>query len=169
MINPDLHNRINLDLEERRVVFILCNCSIEYFGRSRSVIGMGHRIIVVKKDSTLLVHSVTGFKPVNWMNAPTETVAEFAGEELVLHCQRTKKPFEEMKLRIMDVVDYRSYTDVVDNEKLDLTHTEQDMQDYLVKEPEACASGFSADFNRASDASWVFRPLWEDRRNLRGG
>ena len=135
MINPDLHNRINRDLEERKVLFILCNCGIEYFGRSRSVIGLGHRLVIIKKDSTLLVHSVTGYKPVNWMNAPTETLAEMDGEDLVLHSQRTKKPFEEMKLRIMDVVDYNSYTDIVDNEKLDLTHTEQDMQDYLVKNP----------------------------------
>jgi len=92
-------------------------------------------MIIIKKDSTLIVHSVTGFKPVNWMNAPTETVAGMEGEDLILHSQRTKKPFEEMKVRVMDVVDYSSYTDVVDNEKLDLTHTEQDMQDYLAKNP----------------------------------
>jgi len=135
MIKPDLHITINRDIEQRKVIFLLCNCSIEYSGRSRSAIGIGHRMIIIKKDSTLIVHSVTGFKPVNWMNAPTETVAGMEGEDLILHSQRTKKPFEEMKVRVMDVVDYSSYTDVVDNEKLDLTHTEQDMQDYLAKNP----------------------------------
>jgi RecB family endonuclease NucS len=166
MIKPDLHNRINRDLEERKVIFILCNCEIEYFGRSRSVIGLGHRLVIIKKDSTLLVHSLTGYKPVNWMNAPTETVAEFVGDDLVLQSQRTKKPFEEMKVKIMEVVDYSAYTDVVDNEKLDLTHTEQDMQDYLAKNPKL----IHPDFYRASDASWVPGSLRKDRRDIyRGG
>jgi len=43
MIKPDLHITINRDIEQRKVIFLLCNCSIEYSGRSRSAIGIGHR------------------------------------------------------------------------------------------------------------------------------
>jgi len=134
MVNPEVSSRINQDIAERKIIFILCSCTIEYRGRSRSNIGLGHRLIIIKQDTTVLVHSVTGFKPVNWMNTPTETVAEF-GEELVLYSQRTKKPFEEMKVNVKDILDYRSYTSLRDDEKLDLTHTEKDLQEYLAKNP----------------------------------
>ncbi len=135
MINPDVYNRINQDIEERKLIIILCSCVIEYSGRSRSTIGLGHRLITIKKDSTLLIHSVSGYKPVNWMNSPTETVAEYAGSDVILYSQRTKKPFEEMKVIVKEIVDYKSYSGLVDDEKLDLTHSEQDLQDYLVKNP----------------------------------
>ena len=134
MINPDVSSRINQDIEEKKIIFILCSCTIEYHGRSRSNIGLGHRMITIKQDSTVLVHSVTGFKPVNWMNAPTETVAE-PGADLVLYSQRTKKPFEEMRVTIKDILDYRSYKSLRDDERLELTHTEKDLQEHLAKNP----------------------------------
>lgn len=134
-VNPEIAGRINRDLSEKKLVVILCGCKIEYWGRSRSVIEKGHRIVMIKQDTTLLVHSIEGFKPVNWMNEPAETIAQIAEGNILLHCQRTKKPFEEMKVTIDEIIDYRSYAGLEDREELSLTHTEQDLQDYLVKNP----------------------------------
>lgn len=135
-INPEITGRINKDLSEKKLIIILCSCRIEYWGRSRSVIERGHRIIVVKQDSTLLVHSIEGFKPVNWMGEPAETVAQTTDDGcILLYSQRTKKPFEEMKIVIDEIIDYRSYVGLEDKEKLSLTHTEKDLQDYLAKNP----------------------------------
>lgn len=92
-------------------------------------------MIVIKPDTTLIIHSTTGFKPLNWMSPPTETIAEYE-KELILHSQRTKKPYEEIKVKVHRVVDYRSYADLRDDRKLDVTHTEKDLQDYLIKHPE---------------------------------
>lgn len=143
MINPESANRINRDIAEKKLIIILCSCGIEYWGRSRSMIKKGHRIIVIKQDSTLLIHSVEGFKPVNWMNEPAETVAEQTEDGLVsLYCQRTKKPFEEMKILIDEIVDYRSYSGLRDKEKLDLTHTEKELQEHLSKNPKLIHPGF---------------------------
>ncbi|MBN2015194.1 MAG: DUF91 domain-containing protein [Candidatus Altiarchaeota archaeon] len=134
MISQELCDRINRDLGDRRFTLIVCDCSIEYYGRSRSEIGRGHRMIVVKPDTTILIHSLSGFKPVNWMSPPTETIAEYE-KELLLHSQRTKKPYEEIKIRIHDVLDYRAYANLIDDGRLDITHTEKDLQDYLVSHP----------------------------------
>jgi RecB family endonuclease NucS len=135
-INPEFAGRINKDLSEKKLIVMMCGCSIEYWGRSRSIIKHGHRMVIIKQDSTLLIHSISGYKPVNWMNEPAETVAQ-ANEDntLILHCQRTKKPFEEMKVAIDEIIDYRAYEGLEDKEKLDLTHTEKDMQDHLSKNP----------------------------------
>ncbi len=131
----DYCNKINSDLAERKLIHLICDCSIEYSGRSKSNIGSGHRILIIKPDSTVLIHSVTGFKPVNWMRAPTETVAE-CNDNLVLRSQRTKKPFEDMQITVEEVIDYRTYSNLQDKQKLDLSHTERDLQDYLARNPE---------------------------------
>ena len=141
-INPDFAARINRDLSEKKLIVLLCGCSIEYWGRSRSVIKKGHRIIVIKQDSTLLVHSIAGYKPVNWMNEPAETVAEATEKGILLHCQRTKKPFEEMKVEMDEIIDYNAYSGLEDREKLDLTHTERDMQEHLAMNPKLIHPNF---------------------------
>ncbi|OYT54208.1 MAG: endonuclease NucS [Candidatus Altiarchaeales archaeon ex4484_2] len=136
--NADLCNQLNRDLEERKLIQIVCSCSIEYDGRSKSSIGEGHRIIIIKPDSTLLIHSISGFKPVNWMRAPTETIAEYVkrgGEEIILRSGRTKKPYEDLSVHIYEVLDHRTYSNLQDREALDLRHTEKDLQDHLVRNP----------------------------------
>lgn len=133
-INADLCNRINMDIAGKKTLMILGSCDIEYAGRSKSSIGPGHRMIIIKQDSTVLIHSITGFKPVNWMNTPTETVAEL-DEGLVLRSQRTKKPFEEMKISLKEILDFRSYASLRDDCILELTHTEKELQEHLAKNP----------------------------------
>ncbi len=134
MSKAGLCNRINRDLAEKKLVQITCSCSIQYSGRSKSIIGSGHRLIIIKPDSTVLIHSITGFKPVNWMRAPTETIAEY-NQELILRSQRTKKPYEDMEVTLEEILDYRTHSNLRDDEEQELTHTEKDLQEYLAKHP----------------------------------
>ncbi|MBU0761486.1 MAG: DUF91 domain-containing protein, partial [Candidatus Altiarchaeota archaeon] len=45
----------------------------------------------------------------------------------------TVKPFEEIKVRFNEIINYNSYDGLHDREKLDVTHTEKDMKEYLEK------------------------------------
>ena len=135
MITSELCDRINYDIGEDKTILLVCNCSIEYKGRSRSTIGLGHRIILIKPDSTLLIHAQSGFKPVNWMPHPNDITAGVDDGGIVIYSQRTRKPFEEMRVLVSDVVDYNSYPDLSDREKIRVTHTERDMQEYLKENP----------------------------------
>jgi len=142
-MNPaEASERLIKDLRERNTVFVVCSCSIEYWGRSRSVVGCGERLVIFKPDTTIIVHSLSGFKPLNWMSPPTDTSVEAEGDCIVIFSQRTIKPFEEIKIRIEDIIDYRSYSKLKDQEKLDLTHTEKDMRDYLAKNTHLVHPGF---------------------------
>ena len=136
MITPELCDKINHDIGVNKTILLVCNCSIEYKGRSRSTIGRGHRIILIKPDSTLLIHSPTGFKPVNWMPCPNDITAETEDGKIMLYSQRTRKPFEEMKILVNEIVDYNSYPDLCDKEKIEVTQTERDMQEYLKENPD---------------------------------
>ena len=135
MDSPLFTDRINNDIASHKLVYMPCNCSIEYWGRSRSVIGTGDRAIIIKPDSTLLVHSVSGFKPINWMSMPADTISSPGEDYFLIHSQRTRKPYEEMKIKVFEVHDYRALEGLRDGEKLKLTHTEKDMQDYLAENP----------------------------------
>jgi len=137
-----LLERFNADLDEGKAIFLVCSCSVEYWGRSRSVIGSGDRIILFKPDSTLIVHSPTGFKPVNWMSAPTDTSADLIDDKVVLYSQRTAKPYEEIKIKVDKVHGYESYESLKDGEKLTVTHTEHDMRDWLASHPGEVDPGF---------------------------
>jgi len=106
------------------------------------MIGLGDRILLFKPDSTIIVHSPTGFKPVNWMSAPCDASATLEDGKTVIFGQRTVKPFEELKIRVEKILGYESYKDLSDREKLELTHTEHDMRDYLAKHPEEVDPGF---------------------------
>ncbi|MFH1403504.1 MAG: endonuclease NucS domain-containing protein [Candidatus Altiarchaeota archaeon] len=128
-------SRLVNDLNDHNTIIIVAKCGIEYWGRSRSVIGHGDRIIMLKPDTTIIVHSPDGFKPVNWMSSPTDTAVNVEDDELRIFSQRTRTPYEEIRISIGEIHDYRSYTGLRDREKLDLTHTEKDMRDYLVENP----------------------------------
>ncbi|MFH0860656.1 MAG: endonuclease NucS domain-containing protein [Candidatus Altiarchaeota archaeon] len=134
--------RLNESVQDDCLITLICNCSIEYWGRSRSKVGDGERIILIKPDSTLIVHSPSGFKPLNWMSPPTDTVASLTGGQVEIFSQRTKKPYEEMKIRINHVKDFQLYGGLRDGEKLELTHTEADMRDYLEDHPEKIDANF---------------------------
>lgn len=121
------------DLSECKTILVVGRCSIEYWGRSRSVIGAGDRIVLFKPDSTIIVHSPRGFKPVNWMSPPSDTAVELNGDMLDVFSQRTVKPFEEIKIRFEEIVSYGSFEGLSDRERIDVTHTEADMRDYLQK------------------------------------
>jgi len=124
------------------MILLVCRCGIEYWGRSRSIVGSGDRVVLIKPDSTLIVHSLSGFKPLNWMSPPADTVAEVENDVLRIYSQRTSKPYEEMKIKVEEVHDYRSYDGLEDKKKIELTHTERDMQDYIAKNPHLIADGF---------------------------
>lgn len=128
-------DQLNNDLAQHNMISMPVKCSIEYWGRSRSVIGEGDRVILIKPDTTLLVHSVEGFKPINWMSSPADTIAEPLDNMFRLHSQRTRTPYEEMKITVKKIYDYSVYCGLRDGKKLELTHTEKDMQDYLAARP----------------------------------
>ncbi|MFH1787771.1 MAG: endonuclease NucS domain-containing protein [Candidatus Altiarchaeota archaeon] len=130
-----LRNRFGRDIQERKLILALVRCSIEYWGRSRSVVGEGDRLIIIKPDTTLIVHSPVGFKPLNWMSSPTDSAVEVVDGRLLLHSQRTRKPFEEIKITVSDVIDYQAFEGLIDRESITVTHNEKDMRDYLASHP----------------------------------
>ena len=75
------------------VRLVIARCSVDYAGRLTAHLPMATRLLLVKADGSVLVHSDGGsYKPLNWMSPPcvlreepaTWTVTNKAGEQLVI-------------------------------------------------------------------------------------
>ena len=130
------------DLSLRKTIVLVANCSIEYWGRSRSVIGLGDRILFFKPDSTIIIHSPSGFKPINWMSSPSDTSCTLDEGKPLIFSQRTVKPFEEIRIKIAKIIRYNGFDYLYDGSKQLLTHTELDMRNHLESNPKEVHSDF---------------------------
>jgi RecB family endonuclease NucS len=55
----------------RRVRLVIAKCSVDYDGRLSAHLPLATRLLVVKADGSVLVHSDGGsYKPLNWMSPP---------------------------------------------------------------------------------------------------
>ena len=72
---------------------VIARCSVDYVGRLTAHLPLATRLLLVKADGSVLVHSDGGsYKPLNWMSPPCTlreagnvwTVTNKAGEELII-------------------------------------------------------------------------------------
>jgi hypothetical protein len=75
------------------VRLVIATCSVDYLGRLTAHLPLAKRLLLVKADGSVLVHSDGGsYKPLNWMSPPCAlvetdtgwTVTSKSGEQLVV-------------------------------------------------------------------------------------
>jgi RecB family endonuclease NucS len=75
------------------VRLVVARCSVDYVGRLTAHLPLAVRLLMVKADGSVLVHSDGGsYKPLNWMSPPctlriagkTWTVTNKGGEQLII-------------------------------------------------------------------------------------
>ena len=75
---------------------VIATCSVDYIGRLTAHLPSARRLLLVKADGSVLVHSDGGsYKPLNWMSPPCTlvegdgiwTVTNKAGEQLIIEIE----------------------------------------------------------------------------------
>jgi RecB family endonuclease NucS len=80
------------------VRLVIATCEVEYAGRLAARLPVAKRLIVVKADGSVLVHSDGGsYKPLNWMSPPCWTTESETGWTVV------NKAGEELRITFLDV------------------------------------------------------------------
>jgi endonuclease len=94
-----------------RVRLVIARCSVDYTGRLTSHLALATRLLVLKADGSVLVHSDSlSYKPLNWMSPPaTLTVQQpdaAAAEEGVVEQWRVRqrKTDDELIVSIHEVL-----------------------------------------------------------------
>ncbi len=81
---------------------VIARCSVDYVGRLTAHLPLATRLLVIKADGSVLVHSDGGsYKPLNWMSPPctlstaecTWTVTNRVGEALIITVEEVLHDF----------------------------------------------------------------------------
>lgn len=94
-----------------RVRVVIATCSVEYSGRLSAHLDTAQRLLLVKADGSVLVHSDGGsYKPLNWMSPPCRLVEREPTEDeasvgiTLVWDVAAKKTADRLLVRIQDIV-----------------------------------------------------------------
>lgn len=124
----------------QRLVQVAARCAIDYQGRAESQLPSGERLLLFKPDGTLLVHTSTKLKPVNWQPPGCTFSAGREDGRIVLVASR-EKPKETVRI-VLENVHLVTSMDLDDGTTLDLAGTEDDLQAFLALRPHLIEPGF---------------------------
>ena len=116
----------------RLVRLIVTRCEVIYKGRAAAFLPEAVRLLILKDDGSVLGHDdAGGYKPLNWMTAPTFLADE--GDRLVV----TKpKSDDVLEIRLLDVLSDVAH-DMGESAALQKDGVERDLQEALAAAPEA--------------------------------
>ncbi len=88
---------------------VIADCSVDYSGRLEAHLPRARRLLMLKSDGSVLVHSDGGsYKPLNWMTGPCEIRQETPGSEdaalgaVELWTVVTPKSDDRLRIRIFE-------------------------------------------------------------------
>lgn len=128
---------------------MIARCSVDYEGRLRAHLPLATRLLMVKADGSVLVHSDGGsYKPLNWMSPPAKMRAVAADEEEALtgvtdvwHVQHAKSD-DRLVIRIHETLHDTSHELGIDP-GLIKDGVEADLQRLLAEQIETLGAGFT--------------------------
>jgi len=121
---------------------IVARCEVRYSGRLTAVLPEALRLLMIKADGSFMVHADSGgYKPSNWMTAPT--VIEEEPTRIVVR-KRAGASEDRLEIDIVEVVsdvthDFGPPTPAAALEK---DGVERDLQEALAASPQFCGEGF---------------------------
>ncbi|MCY3651820.1 MAG: endonuclease NucS [Acidimicrobiia bacterium] len=114
---------------------VLAQCSVDYQGRLAAHLPSAVRLIMIKADGCVAIHSDGGaYKPLNWMNAPNTLVEE--EDRWVV----TNPKGEELTINLEEILfDHRH--DLGPDPGLEKDGVEAHLQELLAKKPDLLEKG----------------------------
>jgi RecB family endonuclease NucS len=114
------------------VRLLVARCEVRYTGRLNAVLPEAVRLLILKADGSVLVHDdAGGYKPLNWMTAPT--VVEDDGDRLVVRKAKTE---DVLDIRLVEVLSDVVH-DMGESAALQKDGVERDLQEALAASPAA--------------------------------
>ena len=111
---------------------LVARCEVRYSGRLDAVLPEAVRLLILKADGSVLVHDdAGGYKPLNWMTAPT--FVEDEGDRLVVRKPKTE---DVLEIRLTEVLSDVTH-DMGESAALQKDGVERDLQEALAATPSA--------------------------------
>jgi endonuclease len=124
------------------VRLVIARCQVDYAGRLTAHLPMAPRLLIVKADGSVLVHSDGGsYKPLNWMSPPC-TLIEGTSEEGILEWVVEAKGGDTLRILIEEVLADSSH-DLGTDPGLRKDGVEKHLQELLADHPATLGAGLS--------------------------
>jgi hypothetical protein len=126
---------------------VVARCQVDYAGRLTAHLPMAIRLLMIKADGSVLVHSDGGsYKPLNWMSPPCtlreDTTDEGAALWTVTSRASSKGPDDTLRILIDEVLSDTSHDLGVDP-GLQKDGVERHLQELLAEHPSTLAAGLT--------------------------
>ncbi len=119
---------------------MVARCQVDYAGRLTAHLPMATRLILVKNDGSVLIHSDGGsYKPLNWMSPPCK-VTEATGDGGAVEWTVVGKDDDTLRIRLEEVLSDATHDLGVDP-GLQKDGVERHLQELLADHPATLAEG----------------------------
>ncbi len=121
---------------------IVARCEVRYTGRLTAVLPKALRLLMVKGDGSFMVHADNGgYKPSNWMTAPTVIEESGSPPTRIVVRKRAGATEDRLEIVITEIVSDVSH-DMGAAAALEKDGVERDLQEALAASPQFCGEGF---------------------------
>ena len=122
------------------VRLVVARCQVDYAGRLTAHLPMADRVLMIKADGSVLVHSDGGsYKPLNWMSPPC-TVSEGTTEDGVAEWTVRSKNDDTLRI-LIEEIHHDSQHDLGVDPGLQKDGVEKHLQELLAEHPQTLADG----------------------------
>jgi RecB family endonuclease NucS len=124
---------------------IVARCEVRYSGRLNALLPQALRLLMLKSDGSVLVHADTGgYKPSNWMTAPTIVEETGAPPTRIVVRKRAGGTEDRLEIEIAEVVSDMTHDmgPPTQAAALEKDGVERDLQEALAAAPAHCGEGF---------------------------
>ena len=131
-----------MEVDSALVRLVVARCQVDYAGRLTAHLPMATRVLMLKSDGSVLVHSDGGsYKPLNWMSPPC-TVREGTTEDGQVEWTVDAKTGDSLRILIDEVLHDSSHELGVDP-GLQKDGVEKHLQELLAEHPSTLGDGLS--------------------------
>ena len=125
------------------VRLVVARCQVDYAGRLTAHLPMATRVLMVKADGSVLVHSDGGsYKPLNWMSPPC-TVREGVTDDGVVEWTVTGAKSDDTLRILIEEVIHDSSHDLGVDPGLQKDGVEKHLQELLAEHPASLSPGLT--------------------------
>ena len=147
MFSDRVWNKSRTTVDSLPVRLVVARCQVDYAGRLTAHLPMATRVLMIKADGSVLVHSDGGsYKPLNWMSPPCtlrEGVTDDGEVEWTVTSRSTSNgPDDTLRILIEEILSDSSHELGVDP-GLQKDGVEKHLQELLAEHPATLADGLT--------------------------
>ena len=133
-------NRLNSAIGEKMII-LAGKCTAIFDGRIKSTLDEGDRILIIKKDLSILMHGPIGVKPLNWQKPQAGPIHfTVTSDSLEMITRRTKT--QEVLTISFSKLSYAFLWHAYDVSEMIIYGDESDLVKYLVSSPDLIEKNF---------------------------